>query len=202
MLYAEHKVYRLAMACGLIPLVLGLSIFGVWVFTRAAFFQTLGLITFALGVISFFIGAYALLRYRHLAKRNPYNTPQQVLRASWQCWLVLLINFPIAVAILNGASAIESCYTVVASNKSNLAFEDIQISGGGYNETLGNIGSGEKTHYRLFFNNEGMVEISGKHRGERIKATLDGYVSPKTGGRAYVIFEANGTINVSHPPRH
>jgi hypothetical protein len=198
-LFAEEKIYRVAIACGLVPLLIGLIIFGAWLPTRAVFLQMLGLIALCLGVILFFVGAFALLRYRHLAKLNPHNTPQQVLRASLRCWFVLLINFPISWAIINGVSAIESCYTVTAENKSNLAFEDIQIRGGGNNEALGNIGPGEQATYRLFFDSEGAVEISAKHRGERLKATLDGYVSPGLGGRADVVFQADATINVSHP---
>ncbi|MFI5403179.1 MAG: hypothetical protein ACHQ1G_09595 [Planctomycetota bacterium] len=97
--------YRLALLCGALPLVVGVSVFLLWLVTRADGLMLLGFFVLCGGLAFFAVGVLALGRFCWLAFREP-QLPARFWAATIACALLLLSNFPVAGAIIYAVDAI------------------------------------------------------------------------------------------------
>jgi len=76
-----NRAYQVALFCGSFPLLVGVSIFLLWLITRWEWLMMAGSNTLFGGVALFTIGVVALARFHWLAVRN-LDVPRQRLRLS------------------------------------------------------------------------------------------------------------------------
>ena len=188
-----RRAYRIALVCGALPLVVGFSIFLLWVVTRRDSLMLTGVYTVFGGLACFVAGAIALVRFWWLGSRVPDMPRPRLLRATLACAALLLSNFPAAGAILYAAVAIETCYTVELRNDSGAPLENVRVTGAGSDVSFGTVQPGESSRRGLWATREGnfVLEIRGKEA-----VPVSGYVCSGMGGRATATVRPDGTVVV------
>jgi hypothetical protein len=182
--------YRVALLCGTVPLVVGLSVFLLWLLTRADGLMLLGVFVLFGGLAFFAVGVLALGRYCWLAFRES-RLPARFWAATIACALLLLSNFPAAGAIMYAADALHSRYTVVVRNESGRPLEDVRVTGGGCEVVFGLIAPGDDEQRSFWIQHDGVLRIRADGLAEQ---PISGYVTNGMGGRTTVTVRADGTV--------
>jgi len=190
-----NRAYRLALACGAIPLLMGVSVFLLWLITRWDGLMVAGMVTLCGGMALFLIGVVALMRYWSLASQTPDIPSRHLRRSTFLCAGLLLLNFPVAGGIVAAVIAIETCYTVVVENDSHRPLEGVRVFGGGCDEQLGTIPAGSSVRQWLWIRHDGTLELRALADGASYHETIDGYVTNSMGGHTTVTIHADGTIS-------
>jgi hypothetical protein len=97
---AVNRAYRLALFCGACPLVVGVSIFLLWLVTRWEWLPQAGILTILGGCVLFLIGSFALLRAHWFAAHDPVVPKSKLWRATLLGAGLLLSNFLVAGGII------------------------------------------------------------------------------------------------------
>ena len=192
-----NRAYRLALVCGAFPLLIGVSIFVLWLITRWDWLMMAGIFTFYGGVAVFLVGVLALAHYCWLAFRMPNIPRRRLWLSTLACAGLLLLNFPVAGGIAAAAIAIETCYTVVVHNASHQPLENVRVFGGGCDAHLGAIPPGSTVRQSFWIKHEGELEFRALGGTTSYEKTIDGYVTNSMGGHTTVTINANGTISLS-----
>lgn len=184
--------YQVALLCGAVPLLVGISVFLLWVATRQDWLMGAGAFVLFAGFAFFMVGVVALVRYCVLAFLAP-DLPPRFWASTIACAVLLLSNFPAAGAIIWKVLELESRYTVVLENESDEALEDVRIVGRGrVYAALATIPPGEAATRSFQIAHEGPleVEVGG------VTTTIEGYVTGSQGGHAIVTFKGRGRVSV------
>jgi Na+/serine symporter len=91
---------RLALACWLVPLLLGITIFVVWLFRRSESLELAGLFTIALGTVLAAIGALLVLVFVFFNVQKAGRPKQATLLPAVLLLVLIALNFAAADAIL------------------------------------------------------------------------------------------------------
>src|SRR5437773_2930664 len=108
-----NRAYRVAVICGALPLVVGVSIFLLWLITGWDWLMMAGIFTLYGGVAIFVIGAVALARFCWLACRTPEQPRRRLWPSTLGCATLLLSNFAVAGGFTATVIVIETRYTVI-----------------------------------------------------------------------------------------
>ena len=187
---------RTAVVCGALPLIVGVTIFVLWLVTRWDWLMTAGFITICGGIAIVLIGALALARFWWLAVRMPDLSHRRPWRSIAVCGILLLSNFPVAAGIMVTVAEIESNYTVVVRNASEETLVNVRVAGGGCDEVFGSIPPGADIRRTLRFECDGRLEFWAQGASNTYAETIDGYVTGNLGGRSIVTVHRDGTISV------
>ena len=193
--YMNHA-YRLALTCGAVPLLLGVSIFFLWVITRWDWLMMAGVATLYAGVAAFFIGAFALACFCWLASRSADLPRRRNSNRVLACGLLLVSNFPVAVGIVAAAIAIETCYVVIVQNNSQQVLSGIRLSGGGCEAEIGTIPPGGAARRSFWIQDDGSLEFRALQGNSALTHTIDPYVCGGMGGHTTVIISPDESISV------
>ena len=101
------QAYRVALFCGAIPLIVGVSIFLLWLVTRWDWLMLAGVFTIYGGIGLFLIGSVALANYFRLGWRTPELLRRSLWRSTLGCAGLLLSNFVVAAAIIVAGFALD-----------------------------------------------------------------------------------------------
>ena len=193
-----NRAYRLALVCGAFPLLIGVSIFVLWLITRWDWLMMAGICTLYGGVAIFLVGVLAIARFCWLAFRTPNLPRRRLWLSTLACAGLLLLNFPVAGGITAAAIAIETRYTVVVHNGSQQPLDGVRVFGGGCDESLGSIPPGGIARQSFWIQHDGELKFRALS-GTTIHAkTIDGYVTNGMGGHTTVTINPDGTISVSN----
>lgn len=192
------RTFRIALLCGLLPLLVGVSLFVLWLITRWDWLMVGGFLTLYGGLASFLIGAIALTRYCWAACRSANPPRRKWIPAALACAALLLSNFPTAGGIIAGVIAIKTCYSVIVHNASQHALRDVRVCGGGCDADLGTIPPGGLARRSFWIQRDGELEFLAVSGSTTRHMIIDGYVTNGMGGRAEVVVEQNGSISVSN----
>ncbi len=191
------RSYRVAMICGVTPLVVGTSIFALWLVTRWDWLVLAGVYTIYGGTIIFLCGSVALARFYWLAARQS-GFPRRVLwRSTLGCGALLLSNLVVAGGITICAVSLLTRYTVTVHNASQGSLGGVRISGGGCDEDLGTVLPGGTVRPSFRFHQDGRLEFRSGSGATVSAKTIDDYVTRNMGGHASVTIHSDGTISVS-----
>ncbi len=190
--------YRIALACGALPLLVGVSIFVLWTATRSTWLMAAGLYTVYAGMAVVLVGGIALARYYRTASRAAGVSPRRLRLSTCAAGLLLLSNFPVAGGIIAAVIAIETCYTVVVHNASNEPLDDVRVFGGGCDESLGRIPPGDTAQESFWIDEDGQLEFRARRAAAVHQAVIDWYVSNNLGGHTVVTVNADGTITAEN----
>jgi hypothetical protein len=199
MIVIMSRSYRIALFCCLFPLVVGVSIFVLWLITHWPWLMIAGMVTICGGVGFFVVGMFALAWFC----RHEFRTPQMPRRRFWvatiACAGLLLSNFPIALGIIVAVYALETRYTVVVYNTSQRPLENVSVVGGGCDCSLGTIPPGSNASGSVWPKHDGQLELHTVSGTTTHSEIIEGYVTNNMGGQAVVTFNPDGTISVDHP---
>jgi hypothetical protein len=194
--------YRVALLCGAFPLLAGVSVFLLWCVTRADELMKVGVVVLFGGLACFAAGAIALGRFCGLGLRAPELPRRRLWLRTIGAGALLLSNFPVAGAIIYGAVAIETCYTVLIRNDSERQLEGVRVVGGGCDISFGSVPPGDDVRRRFWIEHADslVLQVSG-----RSPEVIDGYVCANMGGHTTVTIRPDGTASVDWardgPPR-
>ena len=191
------RTLRVAVLSGLLPLLVGVSLFVLWVTTRWDWFMVGGVVTIYGGLVSFLIGACALARYCWAASRCADPPRWKWVLSALGCATLLLSNVPVAGGIISAVVAISTCYSVVVRNASQQAISDVRIYGGGYEASLGTIPPGGLARRSFWIQRDGELELRAVGSSAFHHLVIDGYVTKGLGGRAEIVVESNGSLSLS-----
>ena len=187
--------FYVARICGGLPLAAGVSVFLLWLLTGSEIFVLLGIAVLFLGLILFAIGGIALARASWVMARKPnYET---VRGSVFAIAALLVVNFPVAGGILWTVSYLQKRYLVTIDNRSAEALEEVRLFGGGCEEFLGWIASGDSEEQGLWFEQDGQLKIEFRRSGRQEAHIVESYVTGGLGGWALVIVDAEGKVSVS-----
>ncbi|MEP6671006.1 MAG: hypothetical protein ABJF10_17735 [Chthoniobacter sp.] len=196
----QRKAYRVALLCGAIPLVVGVSIFLLWLLTRWGWLMTAGIFTLYGGVAFFLVGVVALGRFCWLALRTPGLPRRPLWLSTVGCAALLLSNFPVAGGIAATAIRIETRYTVTVHNTSPQPLSGVRVFGGGCEADFGAFAPGGVVRRSFWIEREGELKFQAGSGAATQATTIDGYVIPSVGGHVTVTIKPDGTISVVGPP--
>ena len=189
-----YASFRVALFCGLLPLITGISIFVLWLITGWLWLEVAGFFTILGGTALVIIGMGALGYFCREANRESRMSCRRLWFSRWAAPR-LFSNFPVAAEIIATVNAIEKMYTVVIHNTSRGRLS--KFVGGGCDKSLGTISAGADARCSLSLQCDGKLEfraISGTATHSEI---IQAHVAHGTGGQAVVTVAPDGTISVS-----
>jgi len=192
------RTLRVAVLSGLLPLLIGVSLFVLWIITRWDWLMLAGAILIYGGLASFVIGSIALVRYCWAACRSADPPRRKWVPSALACAALLLSNFPTAGGIIAAVIAIETCYSVVVHNDSQQSLSDVRVYGGGCEADLGTIPPGGHAQRSLWIKRDGELEFRAVSSSTTHQVTIDDYVTSGIGCRTVVVINPDGTVSVSN----
>jgi hypothetical protein len=193
-----NRSYRVALICGACPLLIGISIFMLWLITRWDWLMLAGILTLYGGAAILLVGVLALARYGWLVFRTPAVPRRRRWLSTLVCAGLLLLNVPVAGGIAVAAIAIETRYTVVVHNASRQPLEDVRVFGGGCDESLGNIPPGSTVRQSCWIQHDGELEFRALSDTVSHEKIINGYVTNGMGGHTTITINSDGAISVSN----
>ncbi|MFO0388710.1 MAG: hypothetical protein ACK502_03195 [Alphaproteobacteria bacterium] len=190
----EARYFKIAKHCALVPMVMGLTVFALWLVTRFDILMFAGVLVILLGVLLSFVGMVALFLAKIHAVRN--NKPYK--RACLRHGLLLLINFPLALGIIACADYLLSRYVVNIVNHSPHNVEKLEfIDPAGNVDAIEKIPAGASIQTSHHFIGESSIEYNMVLDSAASSGMLIGYVSGGMGGSASMVIEADGKVSVT-----
>jgi hypothetical protein len=191
-----NRAYRFALICGALPLLVGVLIFLMWLITGWDWLMMAGMFTLYGGVAVFFIGAIALVCFFWLAFRTPELPRRRLWLSTLGCAALLLSNFAVAGGITVSVIAIETRYTVVVHNTSQLPLSGVRVFGGGCEADFGTIPPNGIIRRSFWIQHDGELEFSAVSGATTHSQTIDGYVTKSMGSHTTVTINPDDTISV------
>jgi len=184
----------MAIACGLLPMLLGTAIFAAWLFTDYDALEIIGLLFIYGGIVLFVAGIVSLLVFVSRARMGgiAYRTPTTVALA------LLILNFPLCVAYVSIAFAMESAHVVTVVNRTDIPIEALTLTDPiGRQFRVGTVAPGQVHHACPEFSGEGAVQFSLIVDGETRAGTLIGYLADPLGSHATLLVSKELTAKAS-----
>ena len=158
---------RVAVACGALPLLTGVSIFLCWLVTGWEWLMGAGIITIYAGCLLFLCGIVALGSYLFFDHLPTQSLGRRLLICAL-VGLLLLSNFPVAGGIIKTVIRLESRSYVAIRNASSRTWEEVRIVGGGCDEAFGSIKPGHSTERPMRFSRDGELILTARQGDRRI----------------------------------
>jgi hypothetical protein len=186
-----NKWYLKSLICGVVPLLLGITIFLLWLVTRAHMLMTFGLLNIVAGLIFFALGLFALAKYVLESRKN--NLENYYVKAIIAL-LILTANFPTAIGIVGAVEYIESQWVVIIENKSNFDIDELYLHTGMEKLELGDIGKGSYFEKNYHFSHEGRVNYFFKHTKKEHEGI--GYTTSGMGGFVKLTIDSQNQLTI------
>lgn len=222
------KALRTSQICGGTPLVAGVGVFLVYLLDQATLsssdsaassgisflMMALGFFVLLVGLSFFVIGSLALGVHVWKIAR----TPRGARRSSWRSALfsgaVLVLNFPVAGAILCIVDKIDptifeghECehqgepgyrarapghYTVLIHNETDECMTASKILGCGQDQDIGALAPGQRKSCLLVLDERGTIEFRAESAEATYAVAVDVLIPPSTGGQTTVTLHPGG----------
>lgn len=186
--------YKIAIACGVLPLLVGTITFGAWLATDLDELELFGITVIVGGLILFVIGLVALDRFATNGKRIEvtYKKPAAIAAA------ILLLNFPVALAYMAVAASMENSFFVTIESDFPEPIRDLVLTdprGTGFRLEEIEPGSARSACYD--FSGEGEVLYSMALGDDTQNGVLIGYITSNMGHRTELHLTEYGRIEIS-----
>lgn len=194
----ETPSFPIPILCGVLPLIAGLTTFGIWYLTRSHALVFVGALVLGVGVLLWLWGAlvYALQRRR----RHTWDDAARA-RASVALWL-LVLAWPAGLACAGTAAYIITSYRLDVVNETGHAIASCRVAAPGVDLELGPLAPGESAGDRFAFAGDGPLTCRVRHDdGAEESIVVEGYVTNSQGGGAIVRFAPGGVENVENHRR-
>jgi hypothetical protein len=190
-----NRAYRNAVICGAVPLIVGVSVFLLWLVTRWDQLMMAGVATLYAGSFMLLVGVLELARYGWLGLKTPEFPHRKLRRTALGAAALLLLNPPVAAGLVYTAVFIETLYTVVVDNQTQRPLTGVRIFGSGNcDESIGTIAPGGKARRSFQIECEGALNFNATGGSTIYTGIIDGYVTSNMGGHTVVTVNADGTL--------
>lgn len=191
------RLYKIAIVCGLLPLLVGTTTFVAWLATDIGELVVFGLFVFFVGLGVFLVGVIALRRFVTRAKKEGVAHVRYTAIAA----AILLLNFPAAFAYMAIADSMETSFFVTIENEFSEPIRDLVfINSPGDNFPIADIDPGSKYSHCFDFlgdGGDGDVKFSMTVNDSTRTGFLLGYITPNMGVRAKMHLTEAGQVEVS-----
>jgi hypothetical protein len=195
------RAYGIALFCGALPLIVGVSTWLYWLITRWSGCIVIGISTILGGVMLFVVGTIALACYGWLAFRSKALSRRRFWFSTLGCAGLLLVNFPVAYGVVVSVILIEARYKVTVHNASDQPLDGVWVVGAVPEVWFGTVPPGSIVQRSFLILNDGEIEIQAVSRAIKYSKTIDD-CHPWSKGDTTVTFESDGKISVSGPGAH
>ena len=186
--------HRVALTYGLLPLIVGIAVFSVWLLTRWDWLMFAGLYTIGIGLILFVGGLISLLIASRRARQQgiPYKQKNLLILG------VLLINFPVALAMMFYAHHLMTIYDVLIINELGTPLNQIILTDpAGEHYAINDVAAHSQTHHEFHFGGEGSVSYEIKSAPIEQSGVLVGYITSGLGGQVTMRIDYEGKVTAS-----
>jgi uncharacterized membrane protein len=185
------KLYPVSIIFGAAPLIIGVSVFIVWYFSKAEFLEIAGIFTILGGLVSVVVAAISLIIYLwYQSKKDKFGKvlfKKVALSAD-----IIILNFPVAFICMVSALNILTAYVLTIKNNSELNIDKVQISAPGINNEIKLLKPGEEISLDLDFKGDGILEFAAMQEHKRVEGVVESYVTGSMGGYGAILFQNNG----------
>ena len=154
-------LHRIALTCGLVPMIVGTAVFLLFVITRSIDFAIFGFFTLIGGCAATFVAAVCLGVYWFQARRATPADADIARRHLKRDAIILVLNFPlgglfagIGIWMLNKH---EASVNIVIRNDDAVIIDRIRLETGGDTRDFGPIASGASDAARMEFGGAGLT---------------------------------------------
>lgn len=182
---------RTSIILGAAPLVVGSLLFALWVPLRWDGLAIAGLLTIFGGVVSVAVGLVCLLF--HVKTPAPAGRSG---RASLTAAALLLINFPVAAALVFAANDLETRYWVTVENDSTEPIDSFVLHGGGVRVDVGAIPAGANKRVSFHVRREGELLFEANTGRGKLEGVVDGYATRDLGAEKLIVIGPHGRVAI------
>jgi len=190
-----NRSYRIALVCGALPLVTGISIFLLWLLTRWQWLMIAGFITVIGGIALFLTGVVMLANYCWIAFRTPGLSKRRVWWLSAGSTVLLFSNFVAAGGIIRIVIGLETRYVVSVRNDSSQPLMNVMLTGGGCDIRFGTVPSGGFEVCSAWIPNEGKLEFRATGPSGEQTQILNRHAADEVPGNFVVTISASGKVS-------
>jgi len=183
----------MSLACGLIPLIVGVLILLAWFTTRADWLMVAGISNIAAGVLLFVCGLVFLGLYNYSERKAGNAYP---LKKSFLSLSILLFNFPAATLALYSADYVISTSVLTVENNSPYEVSGFILKERDLVYSFPSVTPNRTVTQKYHFKYEGSVDYRLLINGEQKQGIMFGYVSNGMGWEATMVIDKNGSIIV------
>ena len=187
-------LYRGATACGALPLISGVAIFSLWFITRWPLLELAGMLTIMLGLAAFVAGCTMLLLYVRARLRAGVESPRRVLGRTALAGLLLLANFPAALACFEAAWFLQTQYTLVVTNAGTVTVNSFIVTGPGINHEFGPLPPRTSAKRRFHIATDGTLTFSMTVGQTASTGDLAGYITNGMGAETIVTINGSNVM--------
>jgi hypothetical protein len=194
-----NRLYKTVKYCAMIPMLMGATIFVLWLVTRIDELLLLGIFALFVGLGIVAVGLIALAGFYWTGIKRADIPRRQVLGSTLAGAAFLLSNFLVAGGIIAVALAILCRYTVEIHNTSPLALNNVRINGAGVDVTLGSIEPGAVAEHTFCIQQDGVLALEATIGATTYKKNISGYVNKHHGVRhGLVRVDLDGNVSVTN----
>ncbi len=192
---------RVAIACGALPLVVGVVTLIIFLQSEVSSSEMDGWVEAGVsilmgGVALFSIGLVTLGVY--LVKGSRGGVPKRDLAQNAILTLILLLaNFPAALACIWVAGDSLSRVGLSLVNESDAIVEDLNITWPGGDQYIGDLGSQDSAELSFHVSSDGTVDFTARQGGAPCEGNLIGYVTTNMGETMRVVFSGDCEVRVT-----
>lgn len=178
------------------PLVVGVSIFLLWVRIPYEFLQYAGLGIIPLGILSVCIGLHILGidSWKHI--KDPGIDPK-LKKHTIAIIILVIINFITAIGCVWGAISLQSLYDLSVTNTGNETLHDVQVKVRSIPIYLGDISPKKTVHKYFMIQEEGTLILTATLNGKVIKEINCDYVTNGMRGQSKVEIDDMGNTKIT-----
>lgn len=190
----QVALYRIAMACAVVPQAVGLSTLALYAYGRWDALPLVGLLTLGVGLVLLVVGVVCLLTFQYgLHRCDPAVAAEWRRPAKWTGGL-LLLGLPVAFLCAAAGIYLMSQYVVVVRNTSASPVSSISLTSPDDSAWIKTLRPGETRRAYLDIEQDGEIAFSATQNGVVVSGTVEGYVTPSLAGRATLTFTPSGPV--------
>jgi hypothetical protein len=174
-------LYRIAQACWILPLVVGVGSLMLFAVTRARAATVIGFFTVVGGAALFGVGVICLIVFWCLLRRCADDERRAWSRRASILLGLLVLNFPIAAGCAGSAIWLMSRFTVVVVNETGEPLRDVRITVPGHAINLATLQPGERVTRSVSLSGDGGLEFSAVRGGALVTGEADAYLDSMHG---------------------
>lgn len=187
--------YRTAWVCGVLPLLLGVAVYLLWLATDWDWLMMAGVVTLCGGCVVVAVGARALVRFCRIGLHTAGLPRRRVWLPAVACAGLLLSNFAVAGGIVFAVGVLGPWYTVEVHNEMAEPLDSLRVVGGGRDVSLGPVEAGGTARRSFWILEDGELEFHAWTGSTSHTLTTDRYVTNGLGGRTAVTIRPDGSVS-------
>jgi len=192
---------RVAITCGALPLVVGVVTLIIFLQSEVSSSEMDGWVEAGVSIL---MGGVALISVGlvtlgvYLVKGSRGGVPKRDLAQNAILTLILLLaNFPAALACIWVAGDSLSRVGLSLVNESDAIVEDLNITWPGGDQYIGDLGSQDSAELSFHVSSDGTVGFTARQGGAPCEGNLIGYVTTNMGETMRVVFSGDCEVRVT-----